>query len=201
MYQEKYICVRNNYMYQESIRKNICASGKKICIRKKYMYQEKYMYQKKYICNRKNIYVSEIYMYQEKICVSGRIYMYQEKYMYFAKGFDLIDHSMLMQELANLEFHPALLAWIAAFLTNRKQAVRIRGTLSGWLTLKGEVPQGTNLGVILFTVMINKLLSDWRLLIKYVDDTNALEIIPRNSTSLLNILPWLIIWDSVQLSH
>ena len=86
--------------------------------------------------------------------------MYQEKYMYFAKGFDLIDHSMLMQELANLEFHPALLAWIAAFLTNRKQAVRIRGTLSGWLTLKGEVPQGTNLGVILFTVMINKLLSD-----------------------------------------
>ena len=106
----------------------------------------------------------------------------------FTKGFDLIDHLILMQELANLEVHPALLAWIAAFLTNRKQAVRIGGTLSCWLTLKGGVPQGTKLDQILFTVMTNKLLSDWQLCIKYVDDNSALEIIPRNSTSLLNIV-------------
>ena len=55
-------------------------------------------------------------------------------------------------------------------------------------TLKRGVPQGTKLGVILFTVMTNKLLSDWRLRIKYVDDTSALEIIPRNSPSLLNVV-------------
>ena len=36
--------------------------------------------------------------------------------------------------------------------------------------------------------MTNKLLSDWRLRIKYVDDTSALEIIPRNSPSLLNVV-------------
>ena len=88
----------------------------------------------------------------------------------FSKGFDLIDHSILMQELADLEVHPVLLSWIAAFLTSRKQAVRIGRTLSDWLTLKGGVPQGTKLGVILFTVMTNKLLSDWRLRIKYVLD-------------------------------
>ena len=58
--------------------------------------------------------------------------------------------------------------------------------LSDWLALKGGVPQGTKLGVILFTVMTNRLLSDWRLRIKYVDDTSALEIIPRNSPSVLN---------------
>ena len=52
-------------------------------------------------------------------------------------------------------------------------------------TLKRGVPQGTKLGVILFTVMTNKLLSDWRLRIKYVDDTSALEIIPRNSLAYL----------------
>ena len=104
----------------------------------------------------------------------------------FSKGFDLIDHSILMQELADLEVHPVLLSWIAAFLTSRKQAVRIGRTLSDWLTLKGGVPQGTKLGVILFTVMTNKLLSDWRLRIKYVDDTSALEITPSNSPSLLN---------------
>ena len=91
----------------------------------------------------------------------------------FSKVFDLIDHSILMQELADLEVHPVLLSWIAAFLTSRKQAVRIGRTLSDWLTLKGRVPQGSKLGVILFAVMTNKLLSDWRLRIKYVDDTSA----------------------------
>ena len=56
------------------------------------------------------------------------------------------------------------------------------------LTLKGGVPQGTELGVILFTVMLNRLLSDRRLRIQYIDDTSALEIISRNSPSLLNVV-------------
>ena len=60
------------------------------------------------------------------------------------RGIDLIDHSILIQELANLEDHPALLAWIAAFFRNQKQAIRIGGILSDWLTLKGGVPQGPN---------------------------------------------------------
>ena len=34
--------------------------------------------------------------------------------------------------------------------------------------------------------MTNRLLSDWHLRIKFVDDTSALEIIPRNSISLLD---------------
>ena len=104
----------------------------------------------------------------------------------FSKGFNLIDHTILMHELSKLEVHPALLSWIAAFLTNRQQAVRIGGTLSDWQTLKGGIPQGTKLRIILFTVMTNKLLSDWRLRIKFLDDTSAFEIIPRNSISLLN---------------
>ena len=104
----------------------------------------------------------------------------------FLKGFDLTDHTILMHELSKLEVHPALLSWIAAFLTNRQQAVTIGGTLSDSQTLKGGIPQGTKLGIILFMVMTNKLLSDWRLQIKFVYGTSAFEIIPRNSISLLN---------------
>ena len=103
----------------------------------------------------------------------------------FSKGFDLIDHNILLIELQKLEVDPALLSWIAAFLCDR-QAVRIGSTLSDWKCLKGGVPQGTKLGVILFTVMTNKLLADWHLRIKFVDDTSAIEILPRNSISLLN---------------
>ena len=80
----------------------------------------------------------------------------------------------------NLQVHPALLNWIAAFLTNRKQAVKIDGVLSDWKSVKSGVPQGTKLGVILFIVMTNKLLWEWNLRTKFVDDTSVLEIIPRN---------------------
>ena len=53
--------------------------------------------------------------------------------------------------------------------------------------IKGGIPRGTKLGVILFAVMTNDLIVDCMpLRIKFVDDTTALEIIPRNSISLLN---------------
>ena len=104
----------------------------------------------------------------------------------FSKGFDHIDHHILMQELMELDIHPVLYNWINAFLCNRKQAVRIGGTLSDWKSPNGGIPQGTKLGVILFLVMTNKLISDWHLRTKFVDDTAALEIIPRNSISYLN---------------
>ena len=104
----------------------------------------------------------------------------------FSRGFDLIDHTILIQELNKLNVHPALMSWIAAFLTNREQAVRIGTVVSDWKPLKGGVPQGTKLGVLLFIVITNNLLSEWNLRIKFVDDTSALEIIPRNSISLLN---------------
>ena len=86
-----------------------------------------------------------------------------------------------------LDIHPILYNWINAFLSNRKQAVRIGGTLSDWKSPNGGIPQGTKLGVILFSIMTNKLISDWHLRTKFVDDTAALEIIPRNSMDNLHV--------------
>ena len=44
----------------------------------------------------------------------------------FSKGFDLVDHNVLLSELNNLDVDPHLVRWIAAFLTiNRSQRVRI----------------------------------------------------------------------------
>lgn len=48
------------------------------------------------------------------------------------------------------------------------------------------MPQGTKLGVMLFTIMTNNLLADWTLRVEFLDDTSAIEILPRNSISLLN---------------
>lgn len=62
--------------------------------------------------------------------------------------------------------------------------------MSDWKFLKGGIPQGTKLGVILFTVMTNNLLKEWNMRIKFVDhdDTTAVEMLPRNSSSLLNLV-------------
>ena len=106
----------------------------------------------------------------------------------FSKGFDRVDHNVLMANLQKLNVHPALSNWVSAFLSNRMQATRIAGVLSDWKSPNGGIPQGTKLGVILFSVMTNELLVDWNLRTKFVDDTTALEIIPRNSTSLMNIV-------------
>ena len=41
--------------------------------------------------------------------------------------------------------------------------------------------------MILFAVMTNNLLREWHWRIEFVDDTTALEILPRNGNSLLNV--------------
>ena len=79
-----------------------------------------------------------------------------------------------------------LISWIAAFLTDRQQAARTAATLSDWKFLKGGLPQGVKLGVVLFIIMTNNLLTDWPLRVEFLDDTSAIEILPRNSISLLN---------------
>ena len=71
----------------------------------------------------------------------------------FSKGFDLIDHNILLRKLKTLDVSLVLVGWIAAFLTNRQQAVKIDDFTSEWRNLKGGIPQGTKLGVILFAVM------------------------------------------------
>ena len=86
-----------------------------------------------------------------------------------------------------LELDPTLTYWIRSFLTNRTQAVRVGNSLSTWRHTHGGIPQGTKLGVTLFAIMINRLLRDWHLRSKYVDDTTVVEIIPRNSISILDL--------------
>ena len=104
-----------------------------------------------------------------------------------SKGFDLIDHQILMDELSLLGVDPVLFSWIRSFLTNRTQAVRVGNVLSDWKHTHGGIPQGTKMGATLFSVMINRLLRDWNVRAKYVDDTTVVEILHRNSISLLDL--------------
>ena len=106
----------------------------------------------------------------------------------FRKGFDLIDHTILLSKLHSCNLHPCLVRWIAAFLEGRSQSDRIGSDFSNIRSLNGGIPQGTKLGPVLFSVMVNDLVNTWSKRAKYVDDLTILEIIPRNSPSYLNCI-------------
>ena len=103
----------------------------------------------------------------------------------FRKGFDLVDHNIIISELNNLHVHPAIIGWIKAFLTGRQQCVKVAMVSSSWKRMNGGLLQGTKLGLILFAILINSLLKDWQGRVKFVADATLLEIVPRCSPSLL----------------
>ena len=81
-----------------------------------------------------------------------------------------------------------LLRWLAAFLQGRSQRVQLANVSSASKSPNGGIPQGTKLSPILFAVMVDDLVRSWGPRIKYVDDLTILEVIPRNSLSVMKYL-------------
>ena len=103
----------------------------------------------------------------------------------FSKGFDLVDHTVLMLELRSLGVHDAIIEWIADILSHRSQRLKIGDAISPCVFPNGGIPQGTKLAPILFAVLVNKLVAGWYTRVKYVDDLSVLECIPRCSPSYM----------------
>ena len=80
----------------------------------------------------------------------------------FSKGFDLVDHNILIQEMELLGVHEATIRWIGSFLTDRSQRVRIGQVYSHPVTPNGGIPQGTKLAPLLFAILVNNLCRDLR---------------------------------------
>ena len=103
----------------------------------------------------------------------------------FSKGFDLVEHNVLLSELNDLDVDPHLVRWIAAFLTNRSQRVRIGNSLSPPIGLNGWTPQGTRLAPLLFCILVKGMAAKCKNRVKYEVDAAAMEIIPRCPPSYL----------------
>ena len=93
---------------------------------------------------------------------------------------------LLFKLSTQYNLHWSLLRWVASFLQGRAQVTRVGASVSTPLYLNGGIPQGTKLGPVLFAVMVNDLVQSWGARIKFVDDLTVLEVVPRNSPSLLN---------------
>ena len=78
-------------------------------------------------------------------------------YLDFQKSFDSIPHKRLIRKLAAYGVTGKMLRWIETFLTDRKQRVCVKGSLSNWEDVLSGIPQGSLLGPTLFVVFINNM--------------------------------------------
>ncbi|KAG5685032.1 hypothetical protein PVAND_014235 [Polypedilum vanderplanki] len=88
------------------------------------------------------------------------------------KAFDSINHELLIIKLEHLGFRGKTSQLIKDYLTNRSQFVQIEKVKSNNGLVRSGVPQGSNLGPLLFIIMLSdsKYLEIHATLIEFADD-------------------------------
>jgi hypothetical protein len=90
------------------------------------------------------------------------------------KGFDLVNHEILLFKLNKYGVVNNCLSWFESYLSDRQQLVHFNGSNSSICNLSIGVPQGTILGPTLFVLYINDFSNSIGPLIciRYADDTS-----------------------------
>jgi len=126
-------------------------------------------------------------------------------YFDFRKAFDSVSYNKLLAKITAYGISGYLYEWIVAFLSNRKQAVRVDNVLSCFLNVISGVPQGSVLGPTLFLLFINDVcdvFGDLKVVCKlYADDVKLYTTYDLNethcdlSTATQRLVSWSDTWQ------
>ena len=72
-----------------------------------------------------------------------------------SKAFNRVDHNLVIEDLYNMKCPSFLLKLIFSYLSNRTLIVQYDGVLADPQPMPGSGPQGTVLGMVVFTVKFN----------------------------------------------
>ena len=90
------------------------------------------------------------------------------------KAFDTADHEILLSKLERYGIRGRTLQWFISYILERKQMCKINNSISNVKKIRCGVPQGSNLGPLLFLIYINDLPNCLETIraSMFVDDTN-----------------------------
>lgn len=96
-------------------------------------------------------------------------------YLDLSKAFDVVPHDRLLKALNSIGFDVPSRNLMFSYLSDRVQAVKVGNKLSGNLTVRTGVPQGSLLGPLLFAIFVNDcnrmLANAFTKIVQYADDT------------------------------
>ncbi|GBM35453.1 Retrovirus-related Pol polyprotein from transposon 297 [Araneus ventricosus] len=126
-------------------------------------------------------------------------------YTDFSKAFDSIDFGILLNKLHGLGFHVNQTDWLHSYLCNRSLYVYFNNAVSREFSGTSGVPQGSNLGLLLFILFINDLTSVFKYFecLLFADDLKLFSSMNSNLDAVLlqSDLDCLFKWCTVNKLH
>ena len=123
----------------------------------------------------------------------------------FCKAFGKVAHSRLVQKLEYYRIRGKPLVWIKSFLANRSQQVAVEGSYSIPCKVTSGVPQGSVLGLTLFFIYINDMVTHIQSTVWLFADNYLIYrpvFIPANHQKLQECLQKLSAWaDKWETTH